>query len=444
MKSKIVLAYSGGLDTSVILKWLQTEYNADVIAYAADLGQGAELDEAKTKAKKLGAKKIYIENLKEEFVKDYVFPMFRCNTIYEGEYLLGTSIARPLIAKRQIEIAKKEKISISKEALNLIVRASDGSVRDSLSILDQSNIFKSQDEIQVEEIINMLGFARQSDLYNLSKYILENNLPEIIKMLNDMYQRGSETSKIIEDLMNIVNWSCKLKIDKNLINDEFNTEEDNQFASYVAQYDHGKLNIFWQSLMKGYDEIKISPHPHTTLEMVLLRCSFLLSDQNSDGSDEKKKSEITQTPSKPSPILDQAVQNKIDAPESLSLKDRIALHQKFFQFYGQNFSPLMAGIIMENCEIIEFLEKEKKLLIHVVNENFEGGEELKNNLKNEFELSIVVKENIDTLESIKMLYKKELIAIETQSEDFQKVLAKFPNAKIIDIEEVERGDQNDG
>ncbi len=109
MKSKIVLAYSGGLDTSVILKWLQTEYNADVIAYAADLGQGAELEEAKTKAKKLGAKKIYIENLKEEFVRDYVFPMFRCNTIYEGEYLLGTSIARPLIAKRQIEIAKKEK-----------------------------------------------------------------------------------------------------------------------------------------------------------------------------------------------------------------------------------------------------------------------------------------------------------------------------------------------
>jgi argininosuccinate synthase len=109
MKSKIILAYSGGLDTSVILKWLQTVYDADVIAYAADLGQGAELTEAKAKAKKLGAKKIYIENLKEEFVRDYVFPMFRCNTIYEGEYLLGTSIARPLIAKRQIEIAKSEK-----------------------------------------------------------------------------------------------------------------------------------------------------------------------------------------------------------------------------------------------------------------------------------------------------------------------------------------------
>ena len=108
-KNKIVLAYSGGLDTSVILKWLQQEYNADIIAYAADLGQGAELQEAKLKAKKLGATKIYIEDLKEEFVKDYVFPMFRCNALYEGEYLLGTSIARPLIAKRQIEIANKEK-----------------------------------------------------------------------------------------------------------------------------------------------------------------------------------------------------------------------------------------------------------------------------------------------------------------------------------------------
>lgn len=193
--------------------------------------------------------------------------------------------------------------------------------------------------------------------------------------------------------------------------------------------------------MKGYDEIKISPHPHTTLEMVLLRCSFLLSDQHSEGSDEKKKSEIIPTPSKSSPILDQAIQNKIDTSEPLSLKDRIALHQSFFQFYGQNFSPLMAGIIMENCEIIEFLENEKKLTLHVVNENFEGSEELKNNLKNEFQLSIVVKKNIDTLESIKMLYKKELIAIETQSEDFQKVLAKFPNAKIIDIEEVERGEK---
>tara|TARA_B100000686_G_C16785268_1_gene974780 strand:- start:2060 stop:3271 length:1212 start_codon:yes stop_codon:yes gene_type:complete len=104
---KVVLAFSGGLDTSVILKWLQNTYNCEVIAFTADLGQGAELDEAKEKAIALGASKIYVEDLREEFVKDYVFPMFRANTIYEGSYLLGTAIARPLIAKRQIEIAKE-------------------------------------------------------------------------------------------------------------------------------------------------------------------------------------------------------------------------------------------------------------------------------------------------------------------------------------------------
>ena len=104
---KIVLAYSGGLDTSVILKWLQETYDCEVVTFSADLGQGAELEEAKTKAKSLGVKEIFIEDLKNEFVKDYVFPMFRANTLYEGAYLLGTAIARPLIAKRQIEIAKK-------------------------------------------------------------------------------------------------------------------------------------------------------------------------------------------------------------------------------------------------------------------------------------------------------------------------------------------------
>ena len=338
-------------------------------------------------------------------------------------------------------IANRENIKISQDALSLIVKASDGSVRDGLSILDQSNIFKSSDEVKVEEVINMLGYAKQSDLYHLIKLIFENQLSELINILDDMYKRGTETSKVLEDLMNVINWSCKIKVKKDLLDDPFLTDDDKSFADYVIQQNGGNLNIFWQSLMKGYDEIKISPHPHTTLEMVLLRCSFLLSDQHSEGSDEKKKSEIIPTPSKSSPILDQAIQNKIDTSEPLSLKDRIALHQSFFQFYGQNFSPLMAGIIMENCEIIEFLENEKKLTLHVVNENFEGSEELKNNLKNEFQLSIVVKKNIDTLESIKMLYKKELIAIETQSEDFQKVLAKFPNAKIIDIEEVERGEK---
>src|SRR5258705_5148651 len=106
---KVVLAYSGGLDTSVILKWLQTEYGCEVVTFTADLGQGEELEPARAKAKLLGIKpdNIFVEDLREEFVKDYVFPMFRANALYEGVYLLGTSIARPLIAKKQIEIAEK-------------------------------------------------------------------------------------------------------------------------------------------------------------------------------------------------------------------------------------------------------------------------------------------------------------------------------------------------
>ncbi|WP_299450268.1 argininosuccinate synthase [uncultured Pigmentiphaga sp.] len=108
---KVVLAYSGGLDTSVILKWLQDTYQCEVVTFTADIGQGEELEPARTKALKFGIKPehIYIEDLREEFVRDFVFPMFRANTIYEGEYLLGTSIARPLIAKRQIEIAREVK-----------------------------------------------------------------------------------------------------------------------------------------------------------------------------------------------------------------------------------------------------------------------------------------------------------------------------------------------
>jgi argininosuccinate synthase len=105
---KVVLAYSGGLDTSIILKWLQTEYNAEVITFTADLGQGEELAPAREKALKMGIKpeNIFVDDLREEFVRDFVFPMFRANAVYEGQYLLGTSIARPLIAKRQIEIAR--------------------------------------------------------------------------------------------------------------------------------------------------------------------------------------------------------------------------------------------------------------------------------------------------------------------------------------------------
>jgi len=103
---KVVLAYSGGLDTSVILKWLQDTYQCEVVTFTADIGQGEELEPAREKAKKFGIKEIFIDDLREEFVRDFVFPMFRANAVYEGEYLLGTSIARPLIAKRQIEIAR--------------------------------------------------------------------------------------------------------------------------------------------------------------------------------------------------------------------------------------------------------------------------------------------------------------------------------------------------
>ena len=105
--NKVVLAYSGGLDTSIILKWLQDEYDCEVVTFTADIGQGEEVEPAREKAKAAGVKEIYIDDLREEYARDFVFPMFRANAIYEGEYLLGTSIARPLISKRQIEIANE-------------------------------------------------------------------------------------------------------------------------------------------------------------------------------------------------------------------------------------------------------------------------------------------------------------------------------------------------
>ena len=107
MRKKVVLAYSGGLDTSIILKWLQLEKNLDVIAFIADVGQKDELETAKLNAIKMGAYKVVVKDLKNIFAKDYIFPMFRANTLYEGTYLLGTAIARPIIAKTQMEIAKK-------------------------------------------------------------------------------------------------------------------------------------------------------------------------------------------------------------------------------------------------------------------------------------------------------------------------------------------------
>ena len=103
--NKVVLAYSGGLDTSVILKWLQEAYQCEVVTFTADLGQGEEVEPARAKAKMMGIKEIYVEDVREEFARDFVYPMFRANALYEGMYLLGTSIARPLISKRQIEIA---------------------------------------------------------------------------------------------------------------------------------------------------------------------------------------------------------------------------------------------------------------------------------------------------------------------------------------------------
>ena len=108
MVRKIVLAYSGGLDTSVAIKWLKEAYGAKIIAFCADLGQGEDLEATRKKALKTGASKVYVEDLREEFVRDYIFPMLRADAVYEGSYLLGTSIARPLIAKKQIEIAEKE------------------------------------------------------------------------------------------------------------------------------------------------------------------------------------------------------------------------------------------------------------------------------------------------------------------------------------------------
>src|SRR3546814_13159353 len=105
-RRKIALAYSGGLDTSVILKWLQDTYDAEVVTFTADIGQGEELDHVRPKAQQFGVKEIFIDDLREEFARDLVFPMFRANALYEGEYLLGTSIARPLLAKRLVEFAR--------------------------------------------------------------------------------------------------------------------------------------------------------------------------------------------------------------------------------------------------------------------------------------------------------------------------------------------------
>jgi tRNA U34 2-thiouridine synthase MnmA/TrmU len=131
--NKVVLAYSGGLDTSVIVRWLQETYQCEVVTFTADLGQGEEVEPARAKAEALGVKEIYIEDLREEFVSEYVFPMFRANTIYEGEYLLGTSIARPLIAKRLVEIAEET-------GADAISHGATGIVSNTISLLSKNAV----------------------------------------------------------------------------------------------------------------------------------------------------------------------------------------------------------------------------------------------------------------------------------------------------------------
>ena len=187
------------------------------------------------------------------------------------------------------KIISLEKIEITDEALYMIIKAGDGSVRDSLSILDQANIFKINQIIEDHDIVNMLGFARRSDIYDLALNVINNQLNNILIILKDMYERGTETSKVIEELMGVINWSLKIKINSELLNDNFLSEEDKNFATSVDNVDEGQLNIFWQSLMKGYEEIKISPNPHLTLEMVLLRSCFLIHGNSNEVKVEKKK-----------------------------------------------------------------------------------------------------------------------------------------------------------
>ena len=346
------------------------------------------------------------------------------------------------------KIISLEKIEITDEALYMIIKAGDGSVRDSLSILDQANIFKINQIIEDHDIVNMLGFARRSDIYDLALNVINNQLNNILIILKDMYERGTETSKVIEELMGVINWSLKIKINSELLNDNFLSEEDKNFATSVDNVDEGQLNIFWQSLMKGYEEIKISPNPHLTLEMVLLRSCFLIHGNSNEVQVEKKKSEINvtsdqeKTKKKTIKIEDLEIKTKNDV--SITIQERIKLHEDFFQFYGNEFSPLMASIILENCEIVIFNKDEKILKIHAKKNDFPGHSELNANLKDQFQLTLIEIDSVTLLQDLKEIRKQELIQKEMDTEEFKKVLAKFPNAKILDIEEIERNNENDG
>ena len=164
-QKKVVLAYSGGLDTSVILKWLQEEKNLDVVTYTADMGQGDIPDDLEEKAKSFGASKVIIDDLSEEFVSDYVYPMFRCNTLYEGEYLLGTAIARPLIAKQLVRIAESENT-------NIISHGATGKGNDQIRFEIGAHALNS--DIQVKAPCREWNMSSRTDLMN---YCKEHQIP---------------------------------------------------------------------------------------------------------------------------------------------------------------------------------------------------------------------------------------------------------------------------
>ena len=168
LKKKIVLAYSGGLDTSIILKWLQENYNSEVIAYTADIGQEIDKKKILKNAKALGVTKVIVENLKDVFVKEYIYPMIRGHAVYEGVYLLGTSIARPLIAKRQIHIAKKYKFDISQESFAWL--ADDKEEKKMIKTMKKGSRIMitgyNQEGSQTIDHYSLLGFTKA---YNIAK-----------------------------------------------------------------------------------------------------------------------------------------------------------------------------------------------------------------------------------------------------------------------------------
>ncbi len=194
MSKKIVLAYSGGLDTSVILKWLQQEFNCPIATYTADIGQNDDFKEIKLKAEKMGVKEICIEDLKEEFVKDYVFPMFRANAVYEGVYLLGTAIARPLIAKKQVEYAN----SIGADA---VAHGSTGKGNDQVRF--EIGYFATDQKIEIIAPWRMWNFKSRENLINFAKQyqisVPKDKIGEPPFSVDENVLHTSAEGKVLED-----------------------------------------------------------------------------------------------------------------------------------------------------------------------------------------------------------------------------------------------------